>query len=568
MLIFYISTGMRPARTPWLWIVTIGLACIQTICGYPLGVAEMIMEVPILKGTLAVPLHLGMPTHLYNAIEQSAKILSTTADQVQHLKESKVLNKRLTALNLTLHHINDSLRTGIYESKDLRPRRALLDMGGTLLQAVFGVATDKDLALVKDSLINQTKQLQISQNKVTVITNVLKNSFIKLSEAMIDQNEYLKKSERKSYLKSKAMNTISLVGDSIMLINIIMAEYNKVIGLLRRGIVPRKTIPLDALKKIIKEGNIRFWGTKFADNKENISSHMIETITVHKTANPFNFVLHVPFISKERYTIFQLKAIPTMDKNQNLFIATNLDKYLGLSDQFYFSTKTKPLCNRFYCESELYLRKRSVPSCELDIITNQTGYNCVIEKFLSTKNYYVERLQSFWAVVFFEETHFLISCGAKESFRQSKGLLKVPTVCTLQTESFVLTSAAVADSKIEINKNWENYDMVEFDSTLSNLNISDHNAKSLTQMKQRLTKIKNETQSNMRELQYENTKFIKYTYIHMGFSLSGFVVIVGLLIFACVAVKKCKNDKNELKAKLEHFEMKRELNYDEKHETR
>ena len=74
----------------------------------------------------------------------------------------------------------------------------------------------------------------------------------------------------------------------------------------------------------------------------------------------------------------------------------------------------KVFCKEIYCKAELHLRKRLMKSCALDIVTNGTRVNCIVRKFESTQNYYIERLQSFWVVVFLETTSFVISCGYYE----------------------------------------------------------------------------------------------------------------------------------------------------------
>ena len=93
-----------------------------------------------------------------------------------------VFSQRLRALKITLCHLNDI--RGIYRPIKNRSRRILLEIGGQLLQGIFGVAIDRDVESIRQSIDNSTNQLWISQNKVTTILNVLGMSFIKLSDAM------------------------------------------------------------------------------------------------------------------------------------------------------------------------------------------------------------------------------------------------------------------------------------------------------------------------------------------------------------------------------------------------
>ena len=94
-------------------------------------------------------------------IEESERILSTTSKQIGHLSklEHDVFSQGLRALNTTLCHMNDTLIRGIYHPMENRSRRALLELGGQLLQGILGIATDRDVELIKNNIKNSTSQL-------------------------------------------------------------------------------------------------------------------------------------------------------------------------------------------------------------------------------------------------------------------------------------------------------------------------------------------------------------------------------------------------------------------------
>ena len=86
----------------------------------------------------------------------------------------------------------------------------------------------------------------------------------------------------------------------------------------------------------------------------------------------------------------------------------------------------------------------------------------------------------------------------------------MPTVCTLGTETFVLTSATISNSKVEIKIECNKYEISELNSTLINSNISDNSSKSLSNIKKRLTDIKLNTRTKIQEFKSENIKFKKH----------------------------------------------------------
>ena len=51
-----------------------------------------------------------------------------------------------------------------------------------------------------------------------------------------------------------------------------------------------------------------------------------------------------------------------------MFIASVISGYIGINNLYYFLAKNKLSCKEYYCEAELYLRKRTMKSCALDIL--------------------------------------------------------------------------------------------------------------------------------------------------------------------------------------------------------
>ena len=542
----------------WVLHILLVTTFVRHLEGTAFGVTEEIIMRPLLEGTIAVPLDIQMPVHLMMMLRQSMMVINTINSQMSYLNELEydIFCKRSNALNLTLAHLNNTLIEEIYHPIENRPKRALLDIGGKLLQGIFGVATETDVKRVEEQLGDSVKNLWTSQNKIVIVTNILKKSFMKLSEAIIDQNKLLQKFNKKNEFKWRLMNTMSLVGESINLIHVLINEYENLILRLRKGFLPNNVVTDQMLRKIIKEGINKFVGTKFPGNDKGSLSEMVRSITVHHTENPFKFILYVPFVSDNDFKIYNIVAVPIVGKNNELFIASEISGFIGINEYFYFFSKNKINCKEFYCETELHLRKRSTKSCALELVTVGTGLNCLVEKFETTQNYYIEKLQSFWVVVFFDTTSFVISCGTEKTFRKSKGLFKVPLVCTLETETFILTSAAISNSKVEIKKKLFNYKLLELNNTIINSNISDQDLKSLDNMKKRLTNIKLNTKKEMDDLKSENMKFRKNTYIHIGANYSSLVLFI-LPIVAVIIFKKRHNKKQkELEMKLKNIELR------------
>ena len=159
----------------------------------------------ILEGQIAVPMEVSMPQHLRRMMDQAKMILETITAQMDEKKnhhamklEFDIFSARKVSINMSLIHLHDNLFEGIYHPMENRTKRALLDIGGKLLQGVFGVATEIDLDMLRVRFNNSTRKLISSQNKIVIMTNVLKDSILNLSNAMIVQNELLHEFKKKT----------------------------------------------------------------------------------------------------------------------------------------------------------------------------------------------------------------------------------------------------------------------------------------------------------------------------------------------------------------------------------
>ena len=176
-----------------------------------------------------------MPRHLKMMTDQAKMVLETITTQMDDQKshhamklEYEIFMNRKVSLNISLVHLSNNLLEGIYHPMENRTKRALLDIGGKLLQGIFGVATEIDIDMLRDRFNNSTKKLLTSQNKIIVFTNVLKNPILNLSKAMIVQNELLHQFKKNEF-KLRMMNTMSLVGESVSLIHVLLNEYQNLI---------------------------------------------------------------------------------------------------------------------------------------------------------------------------------------------------------------------------------------------------------------------------------------------------------------------------------------------------
>ena len=189
----------------WVLHILLVATLMRFARGTAFGVYEMVDTRPILEGIMAVPMEVSMPWHLKMMTDQAKMVLETITTQMDDQKshhamklEYEIFMNRKVSLNISLVHLSNNLLEGIYHPMENRTKRALLDIGGKLLQGVFGVATEIDLDMLRVRFDNSTRKLISSQNKIVIMTNVLKDSILNLSNAMIVQNELLHEFKKKT----------------------------------------------------------------------------------------------------------------------------------------------------------------------------------------------------------------------------------------------------------------------------------------------------------------------------------------------------------------------------------
>ena len=142
-------------------------------------------------------------------------------------------------------------------------------------------------------------------------------------------------------------------------------------------------------------------------------------------------------------------------------------------------------------------------------------------------------------------------------------MFKIPLACTLEAESFILASAPMSNSNLEVKKEFTRFKILELDNTVNNTNISDHGYKSIKIIRERLTNIKLDTHKEIQKLKTENSEFRRKTYIHLGANYFSVVIII-FPIIAFGILKKYQNNKRKKEKELKNIQIKRMLENVEK----
>ena len=261
-----------------------------------------------LRGTtLVVPVNLLNPRYAQEALD--------TANSLLHeiVTTWRGGPSRISALQASLNHYNDTLSL-LRKPKKTRTRRGLLNLGGTVLQHLFGVATQQELDLMHESMVNASEIFTTATKTLQIKSAVLQDAVGRLTSAMKIE---LAISTRNMNHTMKQINTnrqLGLVSDLILTVASIIDALQSTVAMLHSGTYLRLINKKD-LADIIEQANTVIpHGERFFCSLEEpwtyISSHLI----VKATNAPTVFALHLPFVRSEEYNLFEIATLPKMTK--------------------------------------------------------------------------------------------------------------------------------------------------------------------------------------------------------------------------------------------------------------
>ena len=348
-----------------------------------------------------------------------------------------------------------------------RSKRGLVDVGGSILSAVFGVSTEKELSEVKSefeqnigNVVRSTKLIQIqtkqAEPRMTDALSHIKSATESLMSVQV----------RESRLETFTQMSIILehLETVVIHLNDLIRETSTHRTLLQRGIVPQ-LISANQLRTLIEEGKDIFRSHSFpldlqGLNNRNISSYL-NLLHAEPSTNTSTFNIFIPFVNSEAdYSLFQLTKFPflakTIDGGQNntvLEVGIDLPSYVALGKRDHVVIDGINKCTQIgnsnailLCALKQPVVANHVRSCAISILLNKTQEalnSCRYQQLNLDSGYFVEYISGRWYLLFSKAQVATISCprAAKYSSKQLKhylGTLVIRPPCTLTTPSFSL----------------------------------------------------------------------------------------------------------------------------------
>lgn len=363
-----------------------------------------------------------------------------------------------------LAQTSDSIRNKFSEifMDTRRQKRGILNGAGTLFKAITGNLDASDGEFFTDSInkLNQG-QLQIEnlmKNQITVTSSVMKTFNETVQKLQIDEQTFNEDITKIDLAIHQINDKLAVVEARLMFLEVcekLMESYlflednlNNILNSItfaRLKIIHTSIISPDHLIAAMREisQNLVKNNLPLPVKYSKIAQYLeIIELEAFQTPSDLVFILRIPLVEQQTYTVFHLYPIPIYDERTSFHhILSFTHKYIARNDDslMYIPIKDisackrlsvrQKLCSELYaypidsnavCEAQLLKNVRSVPeNCRSSVIFSE-GYN-------------VQRLgTNAWLVIISEPLHVTINCDkiTKTLVLKQNSIVKLQTDCS------------------------------------------------------------------------------------------------------------------------------------------
>lgn len=378
-------------------------------------------------------------------LETLKQTINPERDSVHHVINSfrADVKTHISLLTQTTDSIRNKLSEIILDTR--RQKRGILNGAGTLFKAITGNLDAADGEYFTESInkLNQG-QLQLEnllKNQMSITSTVIKNFNETIKQLTIDEetfNEDINKIDTKLH---QLDDKVAVVEAKLMFFEIcekLMESYlfledniNDILNSItfaRLKIIHSSIISPDHLIAALQEisQNLVKNNLPLPVRYANIAQYLeIIELEAFQTNSDLVFVLKIPLVEQQTYTVFHLYPIPIHDDRTSFHhILSFTHKYIARNDDslMYIPIKDISACKRLsprrkLC-SELYAYPIDTNAvCEVQLLKNIRSLpeNCR-SSIIFSEGYNVQRLETnTWLVIVSEPLHITVSCISMET---------------------------------------------------------------------------------------------------------------------------------------------------------
>lgn len=504
--------------------------------------------------------------NLLNTIEEDTPRMMSFKSQVQ--THVSLLTQISNAVNLKYTEIMADTRQYAFRSK-----RGIFNGIGTVWKSITGNLDASDGEYFNECITKITRdEYQIEnllKNQISVTTSVIKSFNATIQKLQIDEETFNNdiKEIRESILDIS--DELKFFSSQIAVLNIcesLMESYSFIedalndivnsitfarLKMLHSSIITPSDL-IESLKRISQ-----------ALQKNNLplpiySSYIAQYIDIielqaYQTDTRIVFVLNIPLVDPETYTLYRIFPIPIADNRTGFHhILTTTNKYIARNDDSLLYTTVKSLEDCKFLQANTRICPNALPYpidndavCEAQLLKQQdrlprTCQNSVV----LAKDYNVQKLKTnLWLIAVADQLPISIKCGSRDMVTQ---IINTNSILKLQPEC----NAFIGSTRVHAQKIIDVYNNVTYNSHPVQIPFSccDHYPEKihLPDLKPiRLNKINTEdldiAQHKLSQYSDELDRLINQPFVTKH--LSWFTILTIVLIVALIALYifcKCK----------------------------
>ena len=480
-------------------------------------------------------LDVALPSDAKAALAKAEDLLKIATDKTAGYKWHQLPKLRITAINKTLQLLNDTQAM----LKTSRVKRGWFDIVGNFLKLTTGVATEKDVALLKDTFLSGRESLAINLKKIVLHNNVLTQSIQKLNAAANVQKDLLLQEINRDRLWHHISTAISLAADLTHFSATLSMQYKWLIDQLRLNMIPKSILNSSIFENLLENN--------FDKTKDFFDPNFL---TIEPTKQLSKFFLKMPIFTNQTFLIHEVVPLPLDRKaNESFLIIENYKRYVGLSisNSSYFLSKNKPDCvspssKRIFalCKIDVELYDYKVQSCEKDIILQKNKPKCNFKKYGGNKKFFIKKAEESFIIKFFQNTKVTVTCGNKKYFRDIKGVVMLNPPCLLESEliKVITNNKLYTKGQIQIS-DWSTSHFFDSHTDFEEIIFSNYNTP-LNKIKILNETLEDTLKMNLTELKYDNLRLKNISEVHftINYSILSVIIITITGVTIYLAVKR------------------------------
>ena len=425
-------------------------------------------EVNFIEGYLDLIVSLECPSEIKTTIYRTTKMIDTLKDkflpafndnfinisinQRAHKWEFQLIKIRTKVISLKLIE----LKSLPWIHSQTRYKRAAFELGGDILNILFGTATDKQIKFLRKKINILGNFASTSNLLVNELKEQLKSNTRTLSEFQINLQKLIEFQNR-SLATHNILNQLgsiksllTLVEHSVNSITMIHQLVITSLQLAKNKITNDQLYsPIFLLPYILEMTQTTKLHPIIPLEATTYHSFLTYSWTIKSTTNPFELITLIPFISNEKFISYKLIPFPTFipfnetsvrimynTPNNYLFVNYGQRKYTYLRNSIHDYCRN--IGKTAVCPQSQPFTSIDDKTCLLSLLLNYTTNfsSCPITIFKSKEPFTVT-LGHFTIISFAEKIRASISCERPHSVQHMNNFIfNIPHGCTFTSANY------------------------------------------------------------------------------------------------------------------------------------